>query len=236
MNQETKAIQQAKTLFQSRCNGVLSTQSVDLEGYPFGSITPYCFDDKGRPVILISTIAQHTRNIDANHKVSLLSHDCIESDVQAAARVTYVGNATRIDDNAAAERYYRFYPQSKGFHKTHDFHFYVIDCVRVRYIGGFGEIYWIDSHDFLSDNPFSSEEERHIIEHMNSDHQDALNHYCALFSLPYDSEHLPTLVGIDRDGCHLRIKDHLARITFDAPINNPMEARTTLVELARRPI
>ncbi len=236
MSQETKAIQQAKTLFQSRCNGVLSTQSVDIPGYPFGSITPYCFDDKGQPVILISTIAQHTRNIDANNKVSLIAYDCQLDDTQAAGRVTYVGNAIRINDKASAERYYRFYPQSKGFHRTHDFHFYTIECVKIRYIGGFGEIYWVESNDFLVANPFSSEEESHIVEHMNSDHQEALNHYCDLFNLAYDDDNLPTLVGIDREGFHLRTGEGITRITFDMPITTTLEARTALVELARRPL
>ena len=135
-----------------------------------------------------------------------------------------------------AERYYRFYPNSRNFHKTHDFNFYVIDLVRARYIGGFGQIYWVEKEGFLKTNPFSFEEETGMVEHMNADHQDAMNHYCDLFELAYDAEHKPQLVGVDSEGFHLRIAGRLSRIQFDIPVSDTLEARQALVELARRPM
>jgi len=236
MNQTEQASLKARTLFNTRCDGVLSTHSIDLPGYPFGSITPYCINRDGQPVILISTIAQHTRNILADNKVSLIAYDPQTDDTQAAGRITYIANAVKIDDEEMAERYYRFYPNSRNFHKTHDFNFYTLDFVRVRYIGGFGEIYWIEKEDFLKANPFGFEEETGIVEHMNADHQEAMNHYCDLFDLAYDAEHLPKLVGIDSEGFELRIGGRLERLQFDASIGTTLEARQALVELARRPI
>jgi putative heme iron utilization protein len=234
MRQTEQAALTARTLFNTRCDGVLSTHSVDLPGYPFGSITPYCLNQDGQAVILISTIAQHTRNIKADNKVSLIAFDPLSDDTQAAGRVTYIADAVQLDDEAMAERYYRFYPMSRNFHKTHDFDFYTLDFVRVRYIGGFGEIYWLEKAEFLKANPFSFEEETAMIEHMNADHQDAMNHYCDLFDIAYDGKNLPSLVGIDSEGFHLRIGGRLARIQFDSPIRNTIEARQALVELAKR--
>ncbi len=236
MSKTEQAALKARTLFNTRCDGVLSTHSIDLPGYPFGSITPYCINRDGQPVILISTIAQHTRNILADNKVSLIAYDPQTDDTQAAGRVTYIANAVKIDDEDIAERYYRFYPMSRNFHKTHNFNFYTLDFVRVRYIGGFGEIYWIEKDDFLKANPFSFEEETGIVEHMNADHQDAMNHYCDLFELAYDADNLPKLVGIDSEGFELRIGGRLERLQFDSAISNTLEARQALVELARRPI
>jgi putative heme iron utilization protein len=236
MSKTEQAAQQARALFQSRGDGVLSTHSVDLPGYPFGSITPYCLNKDGQPVILISTLAQHTHNIWADDKVSLIAYDPQTEDTQAAGRVTYIGNAVKTDDEETAERYYRFHPTSRSFHKTHDFSFYVINCVRVRYIGGFGEIYWVEKDDFLKENPFSFEEETGIVEHMNADHQDAMNHYCDLFELAYDADNLPKLVGMDSEGFELRIGGRVERIQLDSPISNTLEARQALVELARRHI
>lgn len=235
MSQTEQVAQKARTLFNTRCDGILSTHSTDLPGYPFGSITPYCLNRDGQAVILISTIAQHTRNIMADNKVSLIAYDPQVDDTQAAGRITYIANAVHLDDEAMAERYYRFYPHSRNFHKTHDFNFYTLDFVRARYIGGFGDIYWIEKADFLNANPFSFEEETNMIEHMNADHQDAINHYCDLFDIAYDGDNLPSLVGIDSEGFHLRIGGRLARIQFDSSINTPLEARQALVELARRP-
>ena len=236
MSKTDQAAQQARALLQSQCNGVLSTLSIDMPGYPFGSITPFCLDGDGRPIILISTIAQHTCNIKADNKVSLISYDPFTDDSQASGRTTYLADAVLNDSDVVAERYYRFYPNSRGFHKSHDFNFYTLDCVRVRYIGGFGEIYWVEKADFLKANPFHFEEETGMVDHMNDDHQDAINHYCDLFDIAYDTENLPKLVGIDSEGFHLRVNSRLHRIRFDSPISDTMEARQALVELARRPL
>jgi len=236
MGKIEQAAVQARTLFSTRCNGVLSTHSTDLPGYPFGSITPYCLNQKGEAVILISTIAQHTRNIKADNKVSLIAFDDQADDSQAAGRVTYIGNAIPINDEAMAERYYRFYPQSRHFHKTHDFNFYTIELVRARYIGGFGEIYWVEKTDFLKQNPFSYADEAGMVEHMNTDHQEAINHYCELFDISFNTNNLPSLAGLDTEGFYLRATNRLHRIQFDQVVNTTSEVRQSLVDLARRPL
>jgi putative heme iron utilization protein len=78
---------------------VLSTISVDVPGYPFGSLTPYCVDRECRPIIYASFIAQHTKNFLADPKVSLTVIEAANdsSDVQAYGRVTCVGNIQQID-------------------------------------------------------------------------------------------------------------------------------------------
>ena len=64
-----------RTFVRARQYGVLSTLSVDVPGYPFGSITPYVVTHEGRVVILVSEIAQHTKNMRACSKASLLVSD-----------------------------------------------------------------------------------------------------------------------------------------------------------------
>ena len=234
MSKNNQAALKARTLFNTRCDGVLSTHSIDLPGYPFGSITPYCFNRHGQEVILISTIAQHTKNIKANNKVSLIAFDDA-TDSQAAGRVTYIGDAKPVNDDEIAERYYRFFPDSRDFHKTHDFNFYLIEFVRARYIGGFGQIFWVENSDFIKANPFSFEEETGMVDHMNADHLDAIRHYCDLFDITYNPKEQPTLVGVDSEGFHLRVKGSIYRLGFNHPVSNTSEARAALVELARRP-
>ncbi|MCY4337575.1 MAG: pyridoxamine 5'-phosphate oxidase family protein, partial [Gammaproteobacteria bacterium] len=115
--------QAARSLMMSEYQGILSTHSLEAQGYPFGSVTPYCFDRQGRPVIQISRIAQHTKNILADPKVSLLVMERNGDDVQANGRVTYLGQAQQVapDDKDTIERYYRFFPDARDYHKTHDF-------------------------------------------------------------------------------------------------------------------
>ena len=235
MSKNEQAALKARTLFNTRCDGVLSTHSIDLTGYPFGSLTPYCLNRHGQAVILISTIAQHTKNIEANNKVSLIAFDNNARDSQAGGRVTYIGDAKAVNDDEIAERYYRFYPDSRNFHKTHDFNFYLIEFVRARYIGGFGQIFWVEYSDFIKGNPFSFEEETGMVEHMNADHRDAIEHYCDLFDITYSAKEQPILVGVDSEGFHLRVEGAIHRLEFNHPVSTTTEARAALVELARRP-
>ncbi|MBL4703057.1 MAG: pyridoxamine 5'-phosphate oxidase family protein, partial [Flavobacteriales bacterium] len=67
----TESIQAARVLFNTKDFGVLSTLSVKWEGFPFGSVVPYCLDGEGMPVVLISTIAQHTKNITQDNRCSI---------------------------------------------------------------------------------------------------------------------------------------------------------------------
>src|SRR5690242_9103890 len=87
----------ARMLMHRQSVGVLSTHSVDVEGYPFGSIAPYVLNYEGEPTMLISDIAQHTRNIKRNKKVSLTIFDQGADDPQASGRLTWIGNAESVD-------------------------------------------------------------------------------------------------------------------------------------------
>src|SRR5436309_13298251 len=97
--------------------GVLSTISIDMPGYPFGSVTPYCVDNQCRPIIYISHIAQHTRNILADSRVSLtvVEGSGGSNDVQARSRDTCVANYRPTGDEGAdaRERYFRYFPSAQ---------------------------------------------------------------------------------------------------------------------------
>ena len=209
--------------------GVLSTISLDVPGYPFGSVTPYCTDEQCRPVIYISHIAQHTRNILADPRVSLTVIERNDgSDVQAEGRVTLVGNARAVDPSEARvrERYFRYFPSARQYAGTHDFAFFRLDLVRVRFIGGFGQIYWVEAAEFMTMNPFSAAQESRIIEHMNNDHSDALKRYAGSESA--------VMAGIDAEGFDLLKAGQKVRFVFDAPVQNMEQARQALVAMAKR--
>lgn len=226
----------ARDLLLRESHGVLSTHSVELPGYPFGSVVPYCLDRQGWPVILISRIAQHTKNIDANPKVALTVTEPGAEDVQAGARLTLVGDAEPVgfDGEDTAERYYRYFPHARGYHRTHDFSFYHIRPVRSRYIGGFGEIHWLTNEKLILANPFTTEIETGMLEHMNRDHLDAIRHYCEMAHMTVPIDEIPVLVGIDSEGFHIRVDDRLLRIAFERPARTPTEVRAALVAMARR--
>ena len=222
----------ARKLLNHQGVGVLSTHSIDVEGYPFGSIAPYTLNSDGEPAILISEIAQHTRNIKQNNKVSLTVFDRLADDPQSGSRLTWIGDANRIDesDRDTRDRYLRYFPSAESYFETHDFSFYRINLRRARFIGGFGEIYWIEREAMLVKNPFR-ETERGFIEHMNEDHQKALFRYCELFGRP--GVETATMIGIDSEGFDLLADNRKLRIDFDSTIGTTEEARAELVKLAR---
>lgn len=223
----------ARRLLNQQSVGVLSTQSVDLEGYPFGSIVPYTLNYDGEPVMLISDLAQHTRNIKRNDKVSLTVFDRYADDPQASARLTWIGDAELINpaDAEIRSRYLRYFPSAESYFETHDFAFYCIHLRRARFIGGFGQIYWVEKDDMRLENPFRQFEAR-IVEHMNEDHQKALRHYCTVRK----GIEIQTIAmaGIDSEGFDLLADGRKLRIDFDAPIHTVEEARATLAKLARQ--
>ena len=228
-----QAKRQARELLLREYRGVLSTQSKAMPGFPFGSVVPYCLDAQGWPLILISRIAQHTHNLKVDGKCSLLVAERGADDVQAVGRLTLLAEARMLDEAAdiaaAAERYYRYFPESRGYHDAHDFDFWRLQPVRWRYIGGFGAIHWLD--EVTQANPFAGDTERRMLEHMNSDHADAIEHYVALSGLPLTEP--VQMVGIDREGFHLRIGQSLHWLAFPISCNTAGEVREALVRLAR---
>ncbi len=227
------AAKHARELLLKEYHGVLSTHSKVVPGFPFGSVVPYCLDAQGHPLILISRIAQHTHNLQKDAKCSLLVGERGAEDVQAAGRLTLLAEARPLTDaaeiEAAAERYYRYFPDSRDYHTAHDFDFWVLLPVRWRYIGGFGAIHWLQ--DMQLANPHAGAAERSMVEHMNDDHGAAIAHYVKLAGLP---SHAPAeLAGIDSEGFHLRIGKALYWLAFPTSCNNPGAVRQALVQLAR---
>ena len=231
-----KARKHARELLLKEYRGVLSTHSKAMPGFPFGSVVPYCLGVQGWPLILISRIAQHTHNLRQDAKCSLFVGERGAEDVQAVGRLTLLAEARQLCDQdaieAAAARYYRYFPESQDYHRAHDFDFWVLEPVRWRYIGGFGAIHWLDQVALA--NPFAALAgggEQGMLEHMNADHASAIAHYVALAGLP---SHVPAeLVGIDSEGFHLRIGQGLYWLAFATSCNTCGEVRQAFVRLAR---
>ncbi len=141
--------QEARALLRAHRYGVLSTLSKKFDGFPFGSITPYLVQHDGSLLILISTLAEHTKNIQADGRVSLICHNQRDPHIQAQGRVTLLGLAELQADKAqAGERYLRFFPEAEQYFQMHDFQFYRITPQAIRYIGGFGRIHWVQMANY----------------------------------------------------------------------------------------
>ncbi len=229
------SIAEARGLLNAKDFGILSTISLKLEGFPFGSVVPYCLDEQGMPVVLISTIAEHTKNIASDNRCSI-TIIADNSDVQTKGRLCVIGNMELLEteEEHTKERYYRHFPKSRGYSQTHNFFFYRLRPVSIRFIGGFGAIHWIEASDFLIQNPFHGQGEERVVNHMNEDHLKDLISYCECFKdMTIDSNDIVRMVGIDRWGFDVFVNDQKVRFNLESPITNAMEARESLVALSK---
>lgn len=224
------AARAARRLLHREQFGVLSTLSKKLGGYPFGSIAGFMLDAAACPILLISTLAEHTRNIEADPRVSLLVHEAAQ-DWQDHGRVTVVGRATRIaeDTEALRRRYLRYFPQAAEYLSLPDFYFYRILPEKIRLIGGFADIHWVDAADFLLPPSSLASQEEIIINHMNQDRRTSLqaccNHYHQQAAASVE------MLGIDPDGFDLRADGTLLRFDFAATVTEAEQARAALLAI-----
>lgn len=223
---------EARQMLRAHRYGALCTLSKKFDGFPFGSITPYLVDHDGSLIILISGLAEHTRNILHDPRVSLITHNQRDAQIQTQGRVTVVGNASVISNrDETGTRYLRYFPEAEGYLQMHDFAFFRIRPVAIRYIGGFGNIHWVNMAQYLLTPYLLIEQEADVVAHMNTDHRDTLRHYCKHF---HQREVLDVeMLGIDCDGFDMRADDEVLRIDFAAPVLDAQQARGALVEMAR---
>jgi hypothetical protein len=238
---EPSFAERARTLAYLGRIGSLSTLSRKQPGFPFGSVMPYGLDEHGRSIFLISTMAMHTQNLQADPRASLLvTQPDATGDPLGAARVTLVGNVLPIPEPQVVEArklYLARYDKSRYWVDFEDFSFYRMDVVDVYYVGGFGVMGWVSASEYgrAQPNPLA-DAAADIIRHMNADHGDALILLARAFA-GMDSQEA-TITAIDRLGFHVRLKtqDGMrgARIAFLREVSNSAETRKVLVEMVRQ--
>jgi putative heme iron utilization protein len=203
-----------------------------MPGFPYASFVEYVADQQGRPVILISALAEHTHNIHYHARLSLAAADAGD-DVLASPRFTYMGEARLVPDEdlaACRDRYLRYRPHAAEYLAL-DFALYRIEPHRIRSIPGFGAAVWVSASDYLAISSHLGEAEASIIEHMNRDHADALRAYCRKLGTEAQEA---SMIGIDCDGLDVRADGKLVRIEFEQPVLDAAQAREALVKLAQQ--
>ncbi len=188
----------ARLLLRAHRYGALCTQSMRFDGYPYASVTPYMTDQDGSLIIHISALAEHTKNIDFDRRVSLIAHNQESPDIRMQGRVTVIGDAHRIDHQP---RYLRYFPEAEALTRL-DFAFYRIKPVAIRYIGGIGNIHWVDAKDYTAPSFAEAEFAEHV------DAAALLAQHCGVHVKD------ARLAGIDCDGLDLLGAGHLYRLDF----------------------
>ncbi|MDJ0741176.1 MAG: DUF2470 domain-containing protein [Gammaproteobacteria bacterium] len=225
----------ARQLLAGTLHGVLSTHSLEHPGFPFGSLVPYVIGNDGLPVMLLSHLSQHTKNVDVDPRCGLVVIESGSGDIQQLGRLSGIGELRaegRCDD---AERYFRYFPASRSYHEQLGFRFYRFRPQRFHWNGGFATARWFGNDRIVMPNPLTDDVQQRIVTHMNADHAAALAGY-----LEDVGEHGATpdatveMVGIDAEGIDIRVADRIVRIALPEPINDADSAREALVRMAAR--
>jgi putative heme iron utilization protein len=211
--------------------------ATSLNGAPYASLVLLAVDLDASPLLLLSELAQHSRNIAFDPRVSLLI-DGTEglADPLTGPRLTLLGQAQQTEDPRGLARFVAHHPASAGYAGFRDFHLYRVAVERGHLVAGFGRIDWIDGADFLSaSGPGTlAAAESGTLRHMNEDHGDAVAHYARALLDRAGTDWRMT--GIDPEGIDLRREGETARLDFPAPVRAPIStpdaARAALVQLA----
>jgi len=232
---ERAAGRRARAVIRACDRAVLATALEDGDGWPYGSLVLAACDGDGSPLLLVSTLAVHTRNMAGDSRVSLLYDGTAGlDDPLTGPRVTVLGRVVADAAPGPRARFLARHPSAAGYADFGDFGVYKVVIERAHMVAGFGEIRWIAGDDLLfpiDDCAPLMATEADIVAHMNADHGAALDLY-ATVQLGLSGTGW-TMTGIDPEGCDLRRGGAVARLDFESPIAGPDEARKTLAALAR---
>jgi hypothetical protein len=235
MNETVDAGRLCRRLMRCQAHGVLATSLVQgIENWPYASLVALACDIDASPLMLLSDLAQHSRNIAAGNRISLLFDGVApapNTDPLTQPRLSLLGEAVRSDDPRLLARFTARHPSAAAYAGFGDFHLYRVTIGRGHLVAGFGRISWIEASELCFDTDASAlaAAETGIVEHMNADHADALDLYATrLLRRTGDGWRM---TGIDPEGVDLRREHETARLDFAAPVLASEAARKALVAL-----
>jgi putative heme iron utilization protein len=136
-------------LLHSIATGTLASHSLQLPGYPFASALPFVLDQAHRPVFLVSGLAEHTKNLLADRRASFLVTAGNDANLLNSPRMTLLGDALPVEATAELQaRFLRYQPDAEQYLALGDFAFFRLQPKRLRYVGGFAQMGWIEEAEW----------------------------------------------------------------------------------------
>jgi putative heme iron utilization protein len=225
----------AKSLLRRSRQGALATLLVD-SGDPYCSLVNVAAGPDAAPLLLISRLAVHTKNILADSRVSLMLDERVSGDPLEGARIMVAGRAEELSGAAAGlarRRYLAAHPSAQAFADFKDFAFFRIAPSGLHLVAGFGRIIDLKPAQFLTDITDAAdllEAEASAVEHMNEDHRDAMNLYATKLLGAGSADWRCS--GCDPDGMDMQAEGRTLRLEFPERVTTGTELRKILVRLA----
>ncbi len=225
----------AKSLLRRSRQGALATLMVN-SGDPYCSLVNVAAAPDAAPLLLISRLAVHTKNILADNRVSLMLDERVAGDPLEGSRIMVAGRAEEVSGEAVAlarRRYLAAHPSAEAFADFRDFAFFRIAPSGLHLVAGFGRIIDLKPAQFLTDISDAAdllEAEASAVEHMNVDHREAMNLYATKLLGNEAADWRCT--GCDPEGLDMQAGDRTLRLEFPERVRTGTELRKILVRLA----
>ena len=234
MTESDALFRAARQLLSGAFNGILSTQSQELPGYPFGSLVPYSLYNDGWPLLLMSHLSKHTQNIEANRQCSITLVEKGEGDVQKLMRLCAMGDMEPAHDlpQEAIERHFRYFPDSRVYFEQLNFRFYRFIPKKFHCVGGFGAARWMGVDRLTEETIFRADQEVLLIREMTTRHLTDIKAFLIqkeIFDVTPESS--LEIIGFDRSGIDLKIDDNLLRTPYPTPITRAADLDGTLSQI-----
>jgi heme iron utilization protein len=224
----------ARKLLREGRSGALATLMVGTAD-PYCSLVNVATAADGAPLLLLSRLALHTRNLLADPRVSLMIDERRDGDPLQGARVMLMGRAVPTDDPHVRRRYLERQSEAVAFADFGDFGFYRVDLNGAHLVAGFGRIVDLKPSDLLVDLAGADTlvaAESDIVDHMNRDHADAVRLFATKLLGAADGPWL--CVGCDPEGLDLQRERTALRLPFPQRINSPDVLRQVLKDMAEK--
>jgi hypothetical protein len=225
-----------RSLLRRSRQGALATLMAG-SGDPYCSLVNVASHPDGSPILLISRLAIHTKNLLADARVSLMLDERAEGDPLEGSRIMLSGHAEEVasEREVVRRRYLNAHPSAEAFVDFKDFSFFRIRPTGTHLVAGFGRIVDLKPAQFLTELADAGallEAEQGAVEHMNTDHRQALGLYATrlLGAAPGDWR----CSGVDPDGIDLQAGNEALRLDFPERVTGPGELRKILVRLAEQ--
>jgi len=225
----------ARSLLRRSRQGALATL-VPGSGDPYCSLVNVASHPDGSPILLISRLALHTRNILGDSRVSLMLDERAAGDPLEGSRIMLAGWAEEAGGDQIAllrRRYLNAHPSAEAFVNFKDFAFFRIHSTGAHLVAGFGRIVDLKPEQFLTDMAGAEallEAEPGAVEHMNADHRDAMSLYATKLLGAEAADW--TCTGCDPDGMDMQAGTGTLRLDFPERVTSGTELRKMLVRLA----
>jgi putative heme iron utilization protein len=225
----------ARSLLRRSRQGALATL-VAGSGDPYCSLVNVASNWDGSPILLISRLALHTRNILADSRASLMLDERAGGDPLEGARIMLAGRAEQAgdaDEVILRRRYLNAHPSAEAFVNFKDFSFFKIKPAAAHLVAGFGRIVDLKPEQFLTDISDADallEAEQGAIKHLNADHREAMNLYATKLLGAEQADWRCT--GCDPDGIDMQADTKTLRLEFPERVTNRTALRKMLIRLA----